>query len=139
MTVDHERPLPHWAEGTVGVLSTSDGRIRAEPVAAFLRAGDRRVLVGVDRGSPLLARMGETDDVALTVLGDRGVSFTARGRARLLAGSLAQVPDLAVLELAVDAIDDHRRIGYGVRVLFTDGRRLEVLREEPSELEWLVA
>jgi hypothetical protein len=47
--------------------------------------------------------------------------------------------DFAALELIVAAIDDHRRIGYSVTVLWGDEREFQAFRERISELQWLAA
>jgi hypothetical protein len=131
------RPLPYWPEGTVAVLSTAGQDVGAVPVASLLRDGDRSVLFTLPRASDALARLRRSPAVALSVLGDRGTAFTARGDARVVVESMLEQPTFAAVELKVDAIDDHRQIGWAVRVLWTDQRELEALRERISALQWL--
>jgi hypothetical protein len=132
-------PLPYWSEGTVAVLSTADHGVDATPVASLLRAGDRRVLFALHRDSEALTRLRESAEVALSVLGEHGIAFTARGQARVRLESMLGQPTFAAVELVVEGIDDHRQVGYCVRVLWTDLRELEALRERLSALQWLAA
>jgi hypothetical protein len=134
-----ERPLPDWPEGTVAVLSTADRQVDATPVASLLRDGDRRVLFALPHNSDALAQLRKSPEVALSVLGEHGTAFTARGYARVLSESMLGQPAFAAVGLVVEAIDDHRQIGYCVRVLWTDRRELEALRERLSALQWLAA
>jgi len=134
-----EHPLPHWPEQTVAVLVTYDGLPHAIPVASLLRAGDRRILFSLHRDDGSLARLRESPEIALTVLGDSDTAFTARGRAHVLVESLVGQPEFSAVELLVGAIDDHRRCGYSVAILWSDERELEALRERISALQWLAA
>jgi hypothetical protein len=131
--------LPYWPERTVAVLGTYDGSPHAIPVASLLRAGDRRILFSLRRDRDSLARLRDSREIALTVLGDSDTAFTARGRARVLVESLVGQPEFAAVELLVEAIDDHRRLGYSVAILWSDERELEALRERISALQWLAA
>jgi oxalate decarboxylase len=49
--------LPQWAEGTLAVLSTSDGGPHAIPVSTALRASDRRILFGLEHSRCSLERL----------------------------------------------------------------------------------
>jgi oxalate decarboxylase len=100
--------LPTWPEGTVGVLSTFDGRPHAIPIATILRAADRRILLALKRSRGSLARLRESPQVALVLPRDGDNAFTACGRARVVQESLQGEPDYAAVELLVDSIDDHR-------------------------------
>jgi hypothetical protein len=125
-------PLPYWPEETVALLSACDHRLHAVPIAAILRAGDRRILFCLHRAhwSPALRK------VALTVLGP-GVAFSARGRAGVLEEALVGERSFVALELIVEAIDDHGAIGYSMAVMWSDERKLEEFRERISALQWL--
>jgi hypothetical protein len=121
------------------VLSTDVGAPHAIPVASVLRAGDCRILFCLRRDTQAMARVRESSQVALSLLGGHGTAFTARGHAQVLAESLPGQEDFAALELIVAAIDDHRRIGYSVTVLWGDEREFQAFRERISELQWLAA
>ncbi len=114
-----ERPafdaLPEWPQRTVGVLATVDeGRPHAIPISAPVRAGDRRILLGLHRDRGSLARLREDPRVALLVLTEGDTAFTAHGRARVLAEPLAGAPDYVAVEIAVDAVDDHRQAAFRI-------------------------
>jgi oxalate decarboxylase len=123
-----ERPqldaLPEWPTNTIAMLSTVDEAPHEIPVTAPLRVGDRRVMFTLrhDRGS--LARLREHPEVALLVLGDGDVAFTARGPARVVEERMAHAPEYAAVILDVEAIDDHRQdavsVESGVRVRRTE-------------------
>jgi pyridoxamine 5'-phosphate oxidase-like protein len=137
--------LPEWAQRTVGVLATvEEGRPHAIPVSAPVRAGDRRILLGLHRDRGSLSRLREDPRVALLVLTEGDVAFTAHGRARVVAEPLAGGNDYVAVEIAVDAVDDHRqaafRVTAGVDRSWLDeaeqkalGARVRALRELAGE------
>ena len=129
--------LPHWPERTVGMLGTTDGSLHAIPVATVLRAGDRRILMGLKRTHGSLERLRESPSIALLILGEGDIAFTARGRARVVQESMAHEPDFAVVELVVHAIDDHRQAGFEVDVTMLDGAAAAWLRERIATLRKL--
>jgi len=131
------RKLPCWPERSVAVLGTSEGGPHLIPVASLVRVDDRRILFSLRRDRGSLARLRESPEVALSVLGSGDTAFTARGRARIVAESLVGQPDFAGIELLVEAVDDHRQSGSSVVVLWCDERELEALRERVSALQWL--
>jgi len=107
--------LPEWPQRTVAVLATVDeGRPHAIPVSAPVRAGGRRILLGLHRDRGSLARLREDPRVAVLVLTERDTAFTAHGRARVIADPLAGAPDYVAVEIAVDAVDDHRQAAFRV-------------------------
>jgi Pyridoxamine 5'-phosphate oxidase len=107
--------LPEWPQRTVGVLATvEEGRPHAIPISAPVRAGDRRILLGLHRDRRSLARLREDPRVALLVLTEGDVAFTAHGSARVVAEPLAGAPDYVAVEIAVDAVDDHRQAAFQV-------------------------
>jgi hypothetical protein len=63
------RPLPHWPERTIAVLSTQDEQVHAIPVTAPLRSGDRQILLRLRRCRGSLARLRDhpLDTVAIDV------------------------------------------------------------------------
>ena len=137
--------LPEWAQRTVGVLATVDeGRPHAIPVSAPVRAGERRILLGLHRDRGSLSRLRGDPRVALLVLTEGDVAFTAHGRARVVAEPLAGAPDYVAVEIAVDVVDDHRqaafRVTAGVDRSWLDeveqkalGARVRALRELADE------
>jgi oxalate decarboxylase len=126
--------LPQWPEGTVAVLSTMDGGPHAIPVATVLRAGDRRILLGLKRSRGSLDRLRESPQIAVLIFGEGANPFTARGRARILQESMAAVPDFAAVELVVEVIDDHRPVGEEVAVDPSDKHDLNGLHERVTAL-----
>jgi hypothetical protein len=107
--------LPEWPQRTVGLLATVDeGGPHAIPISAPVRAGERRILLGLHRDRGSLARLRKDPRVALLVLTEGDVAFTAHGRARVVAEPLAGAPDYVAVEIAVDAVDDHRQAAFHV-------------------------
>jgi hypothetical protein len=85
--------LPEWPTKTIAVLATVDHGPHAIPVSAPLRAGNRRILFSLHRSRGSLARLCGCARVALTILAEGDLAFTARGCARIVEGSLAPAPD----------------------------------------------
>jgi hypothetical protein len=106
--------LPEWPTRTVAVLSTVDPAPHAIPISAPVRVDDRRVLFSLHRERDSLARLRERPDVALTVLAEGNLAFTARGRARVVQEPISGAPDYAAVELEVERVDDHRQPAFEV-------------------------
>jgi hypothetical protein len=107
--------LPAWPRRTVAILSTVAPEPHAIPISAPVRAGDRRILFSLRRDRDSVARIRARPAVALTVLSEGDVAFTARGCARLVDGLLPPTqPDYVAVELEVDAVDDHRQGAFRV-------------------------
>jgi hypothetical protein len=104
--------LPEWPARTIAILSTVDGAPHAIPISAPVRAGERRILFSLRRDRESVARIRACPRVALTILAAGDVAFTARGRAHLVEAVLDG--DYLGVELAVDAVDDHRQSAFGV-------------------------
>lgn len=110
--------LPTWPPSTIGMLAT----IAAEPtegphnipVSAPVRAGDHTILLSLHLVRGTLARLRERPQVALLILAEGDVAFTARGTARVLAAPMPDAPDYAAVELTVTGIDDHRQAAFTV-------------------------
>jgi hypothetical protein len=102
--------LPHWPEGTVLVLVTAGDHPHAVPISAAVRAGDRRVLLGLARGRGSLARLRADPRAALAINAAGDVAVTAYGSARVLEHEL--VEGVAAVELSVDRIQDHNRATF---------------------------
>jgi len=107
-------PLPIWTPRTVAVLSTMDDVPHAIPVSAPVRAGDRRILLSLHRSRGSLARLREQPAVALTILAEDDIAFTARGRARSVEEPMASAPDYAAVAIDVEYVDDHRQAAFVV-------------------------
>jgi len=106
--------LPHWPVRTIAALATTDGTPHVIPVSAPVRMGDEAMLLSLHRTRDSLARLRRRPDVALLVLAEGDVAFTARGTARIVDDSLAVDPDYAAVEIVVTAVDDHRQPGFVV-------------------------
>jgi len=106
--------LPEWPARTIAVLATIDGGPHAIPVSAPVRAGDHTILLNLQRSRDSLARLRSTPQVALLVLSEGNIAFTARGTARVVAEPLPDAPDYAAVAIDVSAIDDHRQPAFTV-------------------------
>jgi hypothetical protein len=130
--------LPDWPDDTIAMLSTVDGGPHEIPVTAPLRVGDRRIMFTLkhDRGS--LVRLRGRQQVALLVLGEGNVAFTARGTARIVEERMAHAPEFAAVALEVEHIDDHRQaamvVDAGVGTHWTDEDQRSALRERLADL-----
>lgn len=91
------------------------------------------------RGS--LGRLRERPQVALAVLTEGNIAFTARGRARIVQESMAAVPDYAAVAIDVEQIDDHRQtaflVGAGIDRRWRDGGERGALGERVRALREL--
>jgi hypothetical protein len=107
--------LPTWPTRTVGMLATTgpDGP-HVIPVSAPLRAGDQRILLSLHRTRGSLERLRSRPEVALLVLADDDIAFTARGRASVVEEPMEVAPDYVAVAIAVDAVDDHRQPAFVV-------------------------
>jgi Pyridoxamine 5'-phosphate oxidase len=106
--------LPEWPSRTIAVLSTVDRDLHAIPVSAPVRAGDHRILLSLHRDRGSLARLRRRPEVALTVLTEGDLAFTARGRARVVEEPMACAPDYVAVAIDVEAVDDHRQAAFEV-------------------------
>jgi Pyridoxamine 5'-phosphate oxidase len=133
-------PLPDWPARTIAVLATVDDGPHAIPVSAPVRAGDHTILLGLDRSRDSLARLCRHPQVALLVLAEGNIAFTARGTARIAAEPMADAPDHAAVAIDVTELDDHRQPAFtieaGVDRAWVDdtarealGRRVQTLRK----------
>lgn len=122
--------LPDWPAGTVCVLATSGaGGPHAIPVSTALRAGDDRILLALARTRGSLERLRADPRVALTVLAEADLAFTAHGVAWVVAESLPGVDGVTGVEIRVDALARHERptfaIDTGVGWRWTDAEAQE--------------
>jgi hypothetical protein len=104
--------LPEWPTRTIAVLATVDDGPHAIPVSAPLRAGDRRILLSLHSSRGSLSRLRDRPQVALAVLTEGNVAFTARGQARIVEEPMAAAPDYAAVAIEVEQIDDHRQPAF---------------------------
>jgi hypothetical protein len=106
--------LPVWPARTVAVLSTVDEDVHAIPISVPVRAGDRAILLSLHRSRDTLGRIRRWPEVALTVLAEGDVAFTARGRATIVEEPMAVDPEYDAVSIAVDHVDDHRQPAFRV-------------------------
>ena len=104
--------LPEWPTRTIAVLATTADGPHAIPVSAPVRAGDDRILLSLHRTRDSLSRVRAQPRVALVVLAEGDVAFTARGRARIVAEPLAVDPDYLAVAIDVEHVDDHRQEAF---------------------------
>jgi len=113
------------------VLATTDDGPHAIPVSAPVRAGDDRILLSLHRTRGSLSRLRAHPRVALAVLTEGNVAFTARGRARVVQEPLGVDPDYVAVAIDVEHVDDHRQEAFlveaGVDRRWIDERERDVL------------
>jgi hypothetical protein len=141
-TTEHPKleTLPEWPTRTIAVLATVHDGPYAIPVSAPLRAGDRRIVFSLRRSRGSLARLRAHAQVALVVVTEGNIAFTARGRARIVEEPLGDAGDFAAAAIDVEHIDDHRQAEFliesGIDRRWVDdddrralGERVTALRE----------
>jgi Pyridoxamine 5'-phosphate oxidase len=135
--------LPVWPKRTVAVLVTAGDGPHAIPISAPVRAGDRRILLSLHRSRGSLSRLRRDRQVALAVLTEGDIAFTARGSARVVEEPMAAAPDYAAVAIEVEHVDDHRQEAFvveaGVGRRWTDegerdalGQRVQALTDLAS-------
>jgi hypothetical protein len=119
--------LPEWEAGAVALLSTGGGTPHAIPVSAAVRAGPRRVLIGLAERRESLARLRREPRCALTILTAPDVACTAHARAEILPDPV--VEGVVAVALEVQDIQDHMQprfaIDAGVAWHWTDDEARE--------------
>jgi hypothetical protein len=100
------RELPDWPAGTVAILVTGGQRPHAIPVSAVLRAGPRRLLIGLAHSRESLARLGRWPEVTVAICA-RDVAVSVDGRATVLESDLLE--GVAAVAVDAEAIHDHDR------------------------------
>jgi hypothetical protein len=135
--------LPDWPGRTIAVLSTLDDGPYAIPVSAPQRADDHRILLGLRRDRGSLARLRRQPRVALLVLAEGDVAFTARGQATIVQEPMVAAPDYAAIAIDVEQIDDHRQAAFvvesGVDRHWLDADEQRELRERVVALRALAS
>jgi hypothetical protein len=147
MSAAREHPrleaLPRWPTRTIAVLATVDQGPYAIPVSAPLRIEDRRILFTLRRSRGSLARLRQRAQVALTILAEGDIAFTARGGARIVQEPLARAPDYAAVAIDVEHIDDHRQADFlvasGIDRRWVDEDEQRALRDRVEALRELAA
>ena len=134
--------LPEWPTRSIAVLSTVDEGPHAIPVSAPVRANGRCILLGLHRERDSLARLRRRPEVALLLLAEGDIAFTARGRARVVEAPMAAAPDYVAVAIDVAQVDDHRQAAFvvdsGAGRQWVDpaeqralGARVQALRQMP--------
>jgi hypothetical protein len=84
--------LPEWTVRTIAVLVTMDRGPHAIPVSAPVRADGDTIMLSLHRSRDSLTRLRRRPEVALTVLAEGDVAFTARGTARVIDEPMTDAP-----------------------------------------------
>jgi hypothetical protein len=133
--------LPEWPSRTIAVLATVDTAPHAIPVSAPVRAGDHTNLLSLHRTRDSLARLRGRPQVALVILTEGKVAFTARGTARIVDEPMTDAADYAAVEINVTEIDDHRQAAFtleaGVDRTWVDQYEKQALGERVNALQQL--
>ena len=132
-------PLPEWPLGSAGLLVVAGPH--AIPISTAVRAGDRRLVLGLSRRRQTLARLREDPRTAFALLAE-GMAFTAYGQASVVREKLEGMPNLAAVELRVERVQDHLADGRTEMLGSADWRWLsdearEADRKARAELEAL--
>lgn len=98
--------LPDWPAGTVAILVTGGERPHAIPVSAVVRAGPRRLLIGLAHGRESLARLRRSPHVTVAICA-RDLAVSVDGAAAVLDQEL--VDGVAAVAVEVQTIHDHDR------------------------------
>jgi len=110
----HLAKLPHWPNETIAVLCTVDEAPYAIPVTAPLRVSDRTILFSLKDCRGSLARLRKYPQVALLILGEDDLAFTARGRAFVVQEVMTRAPGFVAVAIEAEEIDDHRLAGRAI-------------------------
>ena len=108
--------LPHWRQGTPGVLCVAGPH--AIPVSTAVRLGDDRLAFALGRGRETLERVRAEPRVALCLLGTE-LAFTAHGTAAVAREPLDAAPVVGLV-MEVGSVQDHLADG---RTEMLDGAR----------------
>jgi flavin reductase (DIM6/NTAB) family NADH-FMN oxidoreductase RutF len=98
--------LPQWPAGTVAILVTGGERPHAIPVSAVVRAGPRRLLIGLAHSRESLARLRRSPQVTVAICA-RNLAVSVDGAAAVLDEEL--IDGVAAVAVEVEAIHDHDR------------------------------
>jgi hypothetical protein len=135
--------LPDWPPGTVAVLATGAGPPHAIPISTGLRAGPRRVLLGLSARRESLRRLRAEPRVALVILCEGDVAITAYGTAEVVEEPLRGLDGMVAVAVCVDELQDHTQprfeIVAGVRWRWTDPEAQQRDAEVRAALQQLAA
>lgn len=136
--------LPDWPTRTIAVLATVDqDEPHAIPVSAPVRAGDRQILLNLHRSRGSLDRLRRRPHVALAILAEGNIAFTARGRAGIVGEAMPSAPEYVAIAIDVEQIDDHRQTAFAVQAgvgrQWVDERERDALVERVHALVELAA
>jgi hypothetical protein len=106
--------LPDFPRRTIAVHSTVDPDPHAIPVSAPVRASVTTIRLSLHRTRDSLARLRANPAVALTVLAEGDIAFTARGRAHVIRDALESDQEYAGVAIEVEHVDDHRQPSFAV-------------------------
>ena len=116
--------LPHWAPGTVAILSTGAGAPHAIPVSTGVRVSDRVALIALARRRESLQRLRDDARCALTLLAEGDVAVTAHCVATVVQDPMTISDRVAAVRLDVQRMQDHGQPRFeilaGVRWRWTD-------------------
>lgn len=121
--------LPDWEQGAVAVLSVRGPH--SIPVSTAVRSGPDRVLLALGSRRETLARLRSDPSVALAVVAP-GLAFTAVGTAGVVREAMQASPNVAVVELRVERLQDHLADG---RTAIIDGVRWRWIDREAAEAD----
>ena len=121
--------LPHWERGTPAILCVAGPH--AIPTSTTIRAGDDLVLFALGRDRETLERLRDDSRAAICVLG-KGLAFTAKGYASVVAERLESSNRVVAVELRVESVQDHLADG---RTEILDGVRWRWRDEKFGESE----
>jgi len=108
------RALPRWPGKTVAVLATVAPSPHLIPVSAPVRGGDTRILISLRRDRGSLARLRARPAVALLVLAEGDIAFTAHGTAHILEEPMKVAEAYTAVEIDIDTIDVHRQPDFQI-------------------------
>jgi hypothetical protein len=103
--------LPRWPRGTVTILVTGGDRPHAIPVSAALRAGPRRILLGLADRRESLARLREHPAVTVVVIAP-DCAFSADGSATVVDEHATKAVTAVAVE--VERLHDHLRPTFAI-------------------------
>ena len=116
--------LPHWAPGTVAILSTGAGAPHAIPVSTGVRVSDRVALIALARRRESLQRLRDDARCALTLLAEGDVAVTAHCVATVVQDPMTISDRVAAVRLDVQRMQDHGQPRFeilgGVRWRWTE-------------------
>ena len=103
----------------------------AIPISTAVRAGDRRLILGLARRRETLERLRADPQAAFALLAE-GLAFTAYGQAVVVREKLEDMPNLSAVELRVDRVQDHLADG---RTEMLDQARWRWKSDEAREVD----